>query len=183
MTTASTQNTFDVPENPFNIRQAIERVGQDNEGLYLAPEQKNALLDYIAWNTAVALLVSFTPYNEGKLFGAYGDGTDFTAGGPGSDTMTGLRKLQTFIVRRGAQVSRPDAEYVLHLLPAGRWASNLFEWMSPTDAEVSYSPPEPVIDVLAMAAALAMITRPDGPAMLDRVRKHALAAAGAVHIF
>jgi len=165
-------------ENPFNIRQAIERVAEHNEGLYLTHEQKYVLLDYIAWNVTVVLLVSLTPYNEGRLFGKYGDGTNFRADGLDDEAMAGLRELRTFIVRRGAQLSRPDAEYVLHLPPAVRWASSLFEWIAPSDEE--YAPLEPVADVLAMAVALAMIKAPEGAALLDRVRKHAIAASGIV---
>ena len=172
--TATTPST----ENPFHIREAIERVAEDNEGLYLTRQQKYVLLDYIVWNATVVLLVSLTPYSDAKLFGQYGDGTNFTADGPDSDTMAGLRKLRTHIVRRGALASRPDAEYVLHLLPAGRWASSLCDWIAPQDEE--YAPLEPVADVLAMAAALAMISDARGAALLDRVRQHAITASSIV---
>jgi hypothetical protein len=166
-------------ENPFNITQTMDRVAKNNEGLYLTREQKYVLLDYIAWNVAVTLLVVHTPYDYGKIIAQYGDGTEFSAGGVDSDAMTGLRELRTHIVRRGAQASRADAEYVLHLLPAGRWASDLCDWIAPPDED--YRPLEPLADVLAMAAALAMITQPTGPDSLKRIRQYALAAAKLVH--
>lgn len=167
-------------ENPLDITQAIDRVAQDMDGwLHFHRAEKDRLLDYIVWNVAVTLLATCTPYDHGRLISLYGDGIEHRAGGPDSDTMDGLRALRTHVVRHGARLSRPDAEYVLHLLPAGRWASDLFDWIAP-DYE-DYAPLEPVNDVLAMAVALAMITRPDGPAMLDRVRQDALAAAKLVH--
>lgn len=166
-------------ENPLNITQAMDRVAEDNEGMYLTREQKIVCLDYIVWNVAVVLLVSYTPYAHVRLMTEYGDGTEHRAGGLGGKDMRGLAELRAHIVRRGAQMSRPDAEYVLHLLPAGRWAADLFDWLAPQDED--YAPLEPVIDVLAMAVALAMISQPDGAALLNRVWQHALAAAKLVH--
>jgi len=163
-------------KNPFGITETIERVGADAEGLYLTHDHKTVLLDYIVWNATLSLLKQVPPYySPSKLREQYGDGTNFRAD---RETVEDLENLLRLVMVRGGEASGPNGDYALKILPGGRWATSLVEWL--TAESHNYDVPELPGDVLAATAALAMIT-PGGQLVLDQVRANALEAARLVH--